>query len=256
MIENQESTPTTTGLTREGWLEAATDYFRARFVEVGYPLPEHIHLSVGFGYGVRAESKYILGQTWGRKASADGVDHVFIGPMEGGNTPEAAADVLVTLLHELIHVALVDPETGIIQDGHKGRFAEIATRLGFDGPMTQTPPSITLMAELLTLAAALGTYPHGKLDVDIMRAPAPTPPLVTVGGELPKGPGMWKTHSGPAKQGTRQRLVICNAEHIDPELNGYRVRMTAKWIALGLPRCPEGHLMAEADTRPGHARNA
>jgi hypothetical protein len=239
---NSESTPTT-GLTREGWLEAAVEYFRPRFEEVGAPLPEKIHLSMGFGYGARAESKYILGQTWATRASEDGVNHVFLGPMEGD-----PAAVLVTLLHELIHVS--DDNAS----GHRGHFAEVATRLGFNGPMTQTPPSIELTAEMMTLAEALGDFPHAKLDVDM--AKVPTTPPVPVGVDVPKGTGTWKIHTGPAKQGTRQRLVICNADHVNPELNGYRVRMTAKWIELGTPMCPEGHRMVEADTRPGHARSA
>lgn len=238
-IQNSESTPTT-GLTREGWLEAAVDYFRPRFEEVGAPLPEKIHVSIGFGYGARAESKYILGQTWARRASADNVNHVFLGPMEGD-----PAAMLVTLLHELIHVS--DDNAS----GHRGHFAEVATRLGFLGPMTQTPPSVELTAEMMTLAVALGDFPHAKLDVDLVKAD--TPPVPVPGVDVPKGTGTWKIHTGPAKQGTRQRLVICLAEHADPELNGYRVRMTAKWIAKGTPRCPEGHVMTLADTRPDHA---
>jgi hypothetical protein len=204
------------GLTREGWLEAAIEHFRPAFVEVGYPLPDKMHVSVGFGYGVRAESKFILGQTWKTTVSDDGLNHLFIGPQEGD-----PAEILVTLLHELIHVALD------VEDGHRGRFAEIATRLGFLGPMTQTPPSPTLMAEMLTLAAALGPFPHGKLDVDKLRQPAPVPvnPDGTPGRPV-------KVHTGPGKQGTRMIKLVAPC--------GYTVRTTRKWIEEGLPRCPHG----------------
>jgi hypothetical protein len=54
-----------------------------RFTEIGLQLPAKLHVSVGFGYSSRAESKYILGQCWARRASADGVNHIFLGPQEG-----------------------------------------------------------------------------------------------------------------------------------------------------------------------------
>ena len=58
-------------------------------------------------------------------ASADDVNHIFLGPQEGD-----PAAMLISLLHELIHAA------DDCQSGHKGAFAEAATRLGFEGPMT------------------------------------------------------------------------------------------------------------------------
>jgi hypothetical protein len=210
-----------TDMSREAWLEAAIGMFRPRFEEVGLPLPEHVHVSVGFGYGSRAESKYILGQTWARRASADGVNHVFVGPQEGD-----PASMLITLLHELIHVA--DDN----RSGHKGAFAEAATRLGFNGPMTQTPPSVELAAELAVMAAELGAFDHAKLDPDMALAPVPVP----AGGEAAAPP---KIHSGPAKQGTRMIKLVA------PDC-GYQVRTTRKWIELGAPMCPHGVTMEEA----------
>ena len=124
------------GLTREAWLHRAIEAFRPRFTEIGLPLPARLHVSVGFGYSSRAESKHILGQCWARRASADGVNQIFLGPQEGD-----PAGMLVSLLHELIHAA------DDCASGHKGAFAEAATRLGFDGPMTRTPPGIELAAE-------------------------------------------------------------------------------------------------------------
>jgi hypothetical protein len=210
-----------TDMSREAWLEAAIGMFRPRFEEVGLPLPEHVHVSVGFGYGSRAESKFILGQTWARRASADGVNHVFVGPQEGD-----PASMLITLLHELIHVA--DDN----RSGHKGAFAEAATRLGFNGPMTQTPPSVGLAAELAVMAAELGAFDHAKLDPDMALVPVPVP----AGGEAVDPP---KIHSGPAKQGTRMIKLVA------PDC-GYQVRTTRKWIELGAPMCPHGVTMEEA----------
>ena len=66
--------------------------------------------------------------------------------------------MLVSLLHELIHAA------DDCASGRKGAFAEAATRLGFEGPMTRTPPGIELTAVVITLAEALGPFPHARLD--------------------------------------------------------------------------------------------
>ena len=120
---------------------------------------------MGFGYGSRAESKFILGQCWARRASADDVNHIFLGPQEGD-----PAAMLVSLLHELIHAA------DDCASGHKGTFAEAATRLGFEGPMTQTPPGLELTAEVILLAEALGPFPHGKLNPTMAEVPVPVPP--------------------------------------------------------------------------------
>lgn len=211
-------------ITRERWLEQAITVFRPRFDEVGYPLPEAFHVSVGFGYGAKRESAKLRGQCWSGAASADGAPHIFISP-EIADTME----VLRTLLHELIHGSLDSPEG--IADGHTGRFAEIATRLGFTGRMTETPPSVQLAAELLTIAAELGEYPHGALDVAMATAPVPVP--------VGSGPRV-RTRTGPARQTNRHAKIECPC-------CGYVVRTTAKYLALGLPRCPAGTEMVLAD---------
>ena len=70
-ILNQDSRPQDgQGLTREAWLHRAIEAFRPRFTQIGLPLPARLHVSVGFGYSSRAESKHILGQCWARRASA------------------------------------------------------------------------------------------------------------------------------------------------------------------------------------------
>lgn len=205
--------------TREAWLEAAVEAFRARFIEVGMPLPERVHVSVGFGLGAKAESRKILGQCWKREASADGVNHIFISP-EMGDT----AQVLATLLHELIHAADNNDH------GHRGAFAEAATRLGLEGPMTATTAGIALMAEMMTLAASLGEYPHGALEVaTLIRTRQPVP--------VPAGGG--KIASGPAPQTSRQVKIECPS-------CGYNARTTRKWLEVGLPTCPCGTEMVVA----------
>lgn len=205
--------------TRELWLEQAVDIFRARFEEVGHPLPEKIHVSVGFAYGARRENGKVLGQCWKREASEDGVNHIFISP-EIGDT----YDVLETLLHELIHAA------DNVESGHRGKFAEIATRLGLNGPMTYTPASPEVQAELILISENLGDYPHGALN------PNKVPAEVPVG---PDGKPV-KVHSGPGKQTTRMIKAHC-AEC------GYTVRLTRKWLKFGTPLCPVHMTPMKAD---------
>jgi hypothetical protein len=199
--------------TRESWLESAVDIFRPRFIEVGLPLPELIHVSVGFAYGARQENGKVLGQCWARQASDDGANHVFISP-EIGDT----FDVLETLLHELIHAA------DDCKSGHKGEFAKAATRLGLLSPMTFTPASPEVQAELLLIAVELGDYPHGALHPTMVKAKTPVP----VGAPLT---GTTKLHSGPAKQ--TARMIKCSCATC-----GYTVRTSRRWIDVALPICP------------------
>jgi hypothetical protein len=207
-------------LTREAWLHAAVDVLRPRFAEVGMPLPKNLHISVGFGYGAKRESAQILGQCWAKVASEDGVNHLFISP-----ELDDTARVLDVLIHELIHAA------DDCKSGHKGAFAEAATRLGLEGPMTATRASVALAAEMVCLAETLGGYPHGRLMASARtRTKAPVDPA---GNPVPK------VHSGPGKQGTRMLKVVCPSD-------GYTVRTTAKWLAMGAPSCPCGEVMVTA----------
>jgi hypothetical protein len=207
--------------TREFWLEQAIDSFRPRFIEVGFALADRYHVSVGFGYGAKRENAKLEGQSWSRTASADDIGHIFISP-EIGDTSE----VLRVLLHELIHHAL-DSDEGI-RDGHKGDFAEIATRFGFTGPMTETPASPTLQAEFFVIAEVLGGYPHGALEVARAAVRTRSDIPVTVGGP--------RVHTGPKTQTNRHIKCECPC-------CGYAVRTTAKWIMVGVPRCPAGTKM-------------
>lgn len=189
--------------------------------------PERVHVSVGFGYGrARAESKYILGQCWARRASGDGVNHIFISPMQ-----DDPAAMLATLLHELIHAA------NDCASGRRGAFAEAATRLGLQGKMTATRASMDLTAELITLASILGEFPHAALDPARADAPVPVPP-----GGTPAPAPVPPIRSGPGKQGTRMIKLTAAA------CCGYTVRTTRKWLEdQGEPLCPHGTPMTRND---------
>jgi hypothetical protein len=220
-------------VTREAWLHQAIEAFRPRFTAIGTPLPEKVHVSVGFGYGAKRENAVILGQCWARCTSTDEVNHIFISPQEGD-----PAAMLVTLLHELIHAA------DDCASGHKAAFAEAATRLGFQGPMTRTPPSVELAAEIITLAEALGPFPHAALNPAAVPVPALNPAAVPVPAPVPPGsapaPAV-PVHSGPGKQGTRMIKLAAVA------CCGYTVRTTAKWLDQGEPMCPHGAPMTRGN---------
>lgn len=114
-------------------------------------------------------------------------------------------EILAVLAHEIVH-AIDD-----CQSGHRGRFAKIAKGLGLEGPMTATTAGAELKETLEDIANDLGEFPHAAM---------------TGGG----------TGSGPKKQGTRMLKVEC------PD-DGYVVRTTAKWLAMGTPTCPCGATM-------------
>jgi hypothetical protein len=137
---NQDTRPEDDqGVTREAWLHQAIEAFRSRFAEIGLPLPGKLHVSLGFGYSSRAESTYILGQCWARRASADGVNHVFLGPQEGD-----PAGMLASLLtSRSTPRRLRFRPQGCLRRSRR-------TRLGFEGPMTRTPPGVELAAEVIT----------------------------------------------------------------------------------------------------------
>lgn len=92
--------------------------------------------------------------------------------------------------------------------GHKGPFKRIATAVGLEGKMTSTHAGEELAKRLNVLARTLGPYPHKALT----------------------------GASSRKKQSTRLLRVICNN-------CGYTCRITALWIAIGLPTCPCGERM-------------
>lgn len=212
---------------RESWLRAAVDIFRPRFDEIGFPVPEKLRVAVGFGpTGARQENAKILGVCLHSSCTADGVNEIWISP-EDADT----ASMLATLIHEMIHAALD------LADGHKGRFAEAATRLGLEGKMTATVPGLQLLVELVTIAEVLGEYPGSRVDLSGITAKVPVGPD---GEKIPR------SSSGPKTQKNRQLLVMCEAGDAgNCECGGYKVRTSQKMIDIGLPSCPFGTEMVQ-----------
>lgn len=149
--------------------------------------------------GGRANKKTTRGQCWASAAAADGVPQVFISPWVA-----EPIIILGVILHEMIH-GIDDCESG-----HRGNFIRIAKAVGLEPKWTSAKPSETLLAKLVEIEDALGAWPHAVLSHGIAA-------------------------DTPAKQGTRMLKVVCAVDGVD----GYKVRMTQKWIDdVGYPICP------------------
>lgn len=213
--------------TSEAWLIAAMEQFRPWFRDAGFPLPKKIHLSVGFAYGAKAESKNIAGQCWHSDMATDSVNHIFISP-----AIEDPVEALAVLIHEGIHAALN------LADGHKGKFAVAAEKLGLVTPLTSSVPDEALGRTLRALSKELGSWGRGTLHPDKKVLGEDGKPIRPV--------------TGPKKQTTRYHKIVCTSRLcilIDEEFpkDRYTVRMTAKWLDMGYPSCPCGSEMEPED---------
>jgi hypothetical protein len=207
-MAEQDTTPATITYNREGWLRRAKADLAELVEQVsGIKVPD-FHVSMGFG-GQRYE-RGVRGVCWHSTLSDDGMNHVFISP-ELSDT----GVVLSVLLHEMIHVVLNN------EDGHTGRFSDFAERVGMLPPFTRANPDIELTAQMMTLAAALGDFPHGALHV---------PARVPSGQPVPAAPGGGSISSAPRAQTNRHLAVTC------PE-HGGTVRISRTRYEAGAPLC-------------------
>lgn len=138
--------------TREGWLQRLVSELRPMFVEIGAPLPEKVHVSVGFpSRAALSKRKRRIGECWSETVSSDGAPHVFLHPELG---QEAVCPVMV---HELVHAAVGT------EAGHRGPFRRAAKALGLVGSMRETTASEELKAKLSAITKKIGPYPHAVL---------------------------------------------------------------------------------------------
>lgn len=210
--------------TREEWLHAAIEEFRPWFEDEGESLPERLRVTVGWmSVGV---TKVVIGETWVPDVSGDHTTEVFINPLM--DDPLRVLDIL---LHELVHAAG--------KRGHKKDFKDLAVAVGLEGPMTATTATPELRQSLEGMVKwRLGRYPHKSLD-PWSAVPKPGAP----GETLP--PVYRKPSDRPKSQKARLFKVTCVGDHGDQGV--YTVRVTRKWIAVGLPTCPDGHAMEVTD---------
>lgn len=145
---------------RETYLQAAAvmlqhSVFTAAGIEPSAWESKRYRVSCGFPIGYRGSrsGKVTIGQAFDPSISADGTAEVFINPIL-----DKPSDVVAVLAHELVHVYAG------IQCGHKGEFKRIARDIGLVGALTATVAGADLQAKIDDIVAALGSYPHGKID--------------------------------------------------------------------------------------------
>lgn len=143
--------------TREHWLQLAAHRLDILvFLPAGHPLPP-VNVTVGFP-SKKAVSKVnrIIGECWGRVASADGVNQIFINPTL--SSPVQFVDVLA---HELVHA--VDD----CKNGHKHAFHAICKAIGLTkGRAAQASAGPELLHTIEKICADLGAFPHAALNTD------------------------------------------------------------------------------------------
>jgi hypothetical protein len=150
----------------------------------------------------------------GKRASSRGYVEVFISPVL--DQVAGIQGVLVTLRHELVHA--------VGRRGHGKEFRALAVELGLTGPMTATVASPELLDFInWTLLPQLGKYPHGAITGRGEILVPPTEP-----GDKPI---ILRPDDRPKKQSTRMLKAEC------PEC-GYTIRLSKRWVAVGLPSCP------------------
>ena len=163
MRQTEKENTMTKDLTREQWLNAATELLNDKvFQPVGFDIPKDVKVSCGWtssewedalcGTGSRQTT---IGQCCSRAASSNNVNEIFISPKLSD-----ALRVLDVLAHELIH-AIDD-----CQNGHKGAFRTMAKAIGLEGKMTSTTASPELLERLTAISEFLGEYPHGELTAN------------------------------------------------------------------------------------------
>lgn len=181
---------------REAWLLAAADKLRPLFVGAGIPLPEKIYISVGLPKG-----RKFIGECWHGEASEDGNKHVFISPVL-----REEAEVLDTLVHELVHVVM---PSGV---GHKAAFVKAGALVGLnEGKPKSLGAGPALKGILTQVAEELGPFPHSRLDTSTMKK----------------------------AQTTRMLKAECPS-------CGYTVRLAKKWLEYaGPPFCPAQECRAD-----------
>lgn len=145
---------------RETYLAAAVvllqhSVFTAAGIEPSEWEAKKYRVSCGFPIGYRGSrtGKIVIGQAFDPSISADGTAEVFINPIL-----DKPSDVVAVLAHELIHVFAGNA------CGHKGDFARIARAIGLVGPLTATVAGDELQVRIDQITAALGAYPHAKVD--------------------------------------------------------------------------------------------
>jgi hypothetical protein len=201
-------------MNRETWLNELANKMAPRFADLGYPIPA-FRVSIGFTSG--GKKSKAGAECWHNSVSGDGVFEIFIGCGEDNPMQVAAY-----LTHELCHAAAG------FASGHTGEFAKLMKALGMMRPFTHSHAGPDFEAWVTPLLAALPALPHARLHFDHAKAGKEVPQDNNE-GEGEEGEG---ESTGPKKQTTRLKKCTCSE-------CGYNVRVTAKWLEIGPPHCPQ-----------------
>lgn len=191
--------------TREEWLERMTTALRPKFHEAGYTIPLEVRVTCGWPSSRGTSRK---NRVVGEcwPASSSESEH-----WEIFISPTLADPMRVggTLVHELAHAA-VESQNPDNHVGHGPAFKAAMKPLGMTGKATATTEGAELKRELEAITKKIGPYPHAAMKLNLRTK----------------------------VQGTRLLKASC------PEC-GYVVRVTAKWVEVGLPICPTCELAFE-----------
>ena len=142
----------TNTITREQWLNQASEHLRTLFESVGESVPTKVRASCGFpSKSAMSAKNRRIGECWNSVASADSHTEIFISP-----TISDSSRVLDILAHEWIHA--IHPNAG-----HGKAFKHTATAIGLEGKMTATVAGDKFKAWASPVLAILGDYPHAEL---------------------------------------------------------------------------------------------
>lgn len=140
--------------TREQWLARVALGMRAKFKEVGAPLPKKLRVTMSLTKRNKA-----VGTCFDPRASADGTTEIII-RLDQYEPVEVAA----ILCHELIHAAVG------CEAGHGAAFKRVALALGLEGKMTATTPGEEFKQWSAGILSTVGKFPHAALNFDGIRS--------------------------------------------------------------------------------------
>lgn len=152
-------------MNRGQWLTETAKLMEPIFVERGFPIRNKYRLTCGWPCkGAMRLNGRRLGECHPPTVSEGNVNEIFISPTIADN-----AEVLGTVCHELIHVAVGNKE------GHSGKFKTACLYLGMVGKPTSATTGKELRERIDRLVNGLGVYPHQVIKIAAKSVKKPVP---------------------------------------------------------------------------------
>ena len=146
-------------MNREAWLQAAGAELSTYLKQVTGKVVPPFHVSVGWPF---TSPRKRLAECWHSKASADGVNQIFISPVL--DTERA----LISLVHELCHVY------DGCENGHGKGFIDYARPAGLMEPWAASTAGDELNREISRIIEELPEYPHSIMAMTEKQTPQAT----------------------------------------------------------------------------------